>query len=111
PERALASAMRLEKLALAAGHLVHMPAHIYARVGDHAAAANSNRVAVTADQKFLRETHEQGVYPLMYYSHNLHFLAYADCMRGDFAEAKTAAAKLVTNVAAGVECGPEHEES
>ncbi|HET9417973.1 MAG TPA: hypothetical protein VFO30_01415 [Chthoniobacterales bacterium] len=109
PERALASAMRLEKLANAAGHLVHMPAHIYARVGDHAAAAHSNKLAVAADQKFIRETHEQGVYPLMYYSHNLHFLAYADCMRGDFAEAKTAAAQLVANVAPGVKSMPELE--
>jgi hypothetical protein len=109
PESALASAIRLEKLAPAAGHLVHMPAHIYARVGDHAAAAHSNKLAVAADQKFLRETHEQGVYPLMYYSHNLHFLAYADCMRGDFAEAKTAAAQLVTNVAPGVKSMPELE--
>jgi hypothetical protein len=109
PERALPSAARLEKLAPAAGHLVHMPAHIYARVGDHAAAAHSNEVAVTADQKFLRETHEQGVYPLMYYSHNLHFLAYAGCMRGDFAEAKNAAARLVANVTPGVKAMPELE--
>jgi tetratricopeptide (TPR) repeat protein len=109
PERALASAMRLEKLAPAAGHLVHMPAHIYARVGDHAAAAHSNKAAAAADEKFLRETREQGVYPLMYYSHNLHFLAYADCMRGDFADAKSSAARLVTNVAPGVKSMPDLE--
>jgi tetratricopeptide (TPR) repeat protein len=106
PERALPSAARLEKLAPAAGHLVHMPAHIYARVGDHAASAHSNEVAVNADQKFLRETHERGVYPLMYYSHNLHFLAYAACMRGDFATAKSAAARLVANVTPGVKAMP-----
>jgi tetratricopeptide (TPR) repeat protein len=106
PERALPSAARLEKLAPAAGHLVHMPAHIYARVGDHAASAHCNEVAAAADKKFLRETNAQGVYPLMYYSHNLHFLAYAACMRGDFSEARTAAARLVANVASSVKAMP-----
>src|SRR5438105_11413118 len=79
PERALPSAARLEKLAPAAGHLVHMPSHIYARVGDHFASAHCNEVAAKADQKFLAGTRQGGVYPLMYYSHNLHFLAYAAC--------------------------------
>lgn len=106
PERALASAARLEKLAPAAGHLLHMPAHIYARVGDHPAAAHCNEVAVAADKRFLAETHEQGVYPLMYYSHNLHFLAYAASMAGNFAEAKAAAARLLANVASGVKTMP-----
>src|SRR5438067_4926287 len=102
PERALASAARLEKLAPAAGHLVHMPAHIYARVGDHFASAHCNEVAAKADQKFLAGTRQGGVYPLMYYSHNLHFLAYAACMNGNFAQAKAAAARLVANVAPAV---------
>jgi len=99
PERALPSANRLTKLAPAAGHLAHMPAHIYARVGDHAASAHCNEVAAAADRKFIAATGQEGVYPMMYYSHNLHFLAYAGCMRGDFNEAKDAAAKLVANVA------------
>ena len=98
PERALPSAARLEKLAPAAGHLVHMPAHIYARVGQHSASAHCNQEAVTADKKFLGATHEQGVYPAMYYSHNLHFLAYANCMDGKFAEAKRAADELAAHV-------------
>jgi tetratricopeptide (TPR) repeat protein len=98
PERALPSAARLEKLAPAAGHLVHMPSHIYSRVGDHIASAHANTVAAASDQKFLQTTHQQGVYPLMYYSHNLHFLAYASCMDGNFEEAKRAADKLVANV-------------
>ncbi len=99
PERGLASAARLERLAPAAGHLVHMPAHIYARVGDHVAAARCNEAAAAADRKFMAETHAQGLYPLMYYSHNLQFLAYAACMDGNFNEARDAAAKLVANVA------------
>jgi tetratricopeptide (TPR) repeat protein len=106
PERALASATRLGKLAPAAGHLVHMPAHVYARVGDHAAAAHCNEVAAAADKRFLAETHEQGVYPLMYYSHNLHFLAYAASMDGNFVEAKDAAARLIRNVAPAVKTMP-----
>ena len=106
PERALASAARLEKLAPAAGHLMHMPAHIYARVGDHAAAAHCNAVAAAADKAFLSETKQQGVYPLMYYSHNLHFLAYDAAMDGNFAEAKEAGARLVANVGPAVKAMP-----
>ena len=106
PERALPSAARLEKLAPAEGHLAHMPAHIYARVGDHFASAHCNRAAIAADKKFLGETQEQGVYRMLYYSHNLHFLAYASSMNGNFAEAKDAAAKLVANVAPGVKAMP-----
>jgi len=106
PERALASAARLEKLAPAEGHLAHMPSHIYARVGEHSASARCNEAAMAADKRFLSETQEQGFYRLMYYSHNMHFLAYADCMRGDFAGAKSAAGKLVANVSPGVKAIP-----
>src|SRR5438270_264265 len=106
PERALPSAARLEKLAPAEGHLAHMPAHIYARVGDHFASAHCNRAAIAADKKFLGETQEQGVYRMLYYSHNLHFLEYASSMNGNFAEAKDAAAKLVANVTPGVKAMP-----
>jgi tetratricopeptide (TPR) repeat protein len=106
PERALPSAERLGKLAPAAGHLVHMPSHIYARVGEHAASAHCNAAAAEADKKFLQQTQEQGVYRVMYYSHNLHFLAYASSMRGDFAQARDAATKLVANVAPAVKTMP-----
>lgn len=109
PERALPSAERLAKLAPAAGHLVHMPAHIYSRVGDHPAAAHCNEQAVAADKKFLAGTKEQGVYRFMYYSHNLHFLAFANCMGGNFAAAKAAADKLVANVQPGVKAMPDLE--
>jgi hypothetical protein len=109
PERALPSAERLGKLAPAAGHLVHMPAHIYSRVGDHPASAHCNVLAMAADQKYLSQTHEQGFYRLMYYSHNMHFLAFAACMRGNFPEAKEAAAKLVANVEPGVKQMPDLE--
>jgi tetratricopeptide (TPR) repeat protein len=109
PERALPSAARFETLAPAAGHLVHMPAHVYARVGYYNASVRCNERAAAADRKFLAETHERGVYPLMYYSHNLHFLAYADCMRGDFEGARSAAARLVANVVPGLKAMPDLE--
>ncbi|MEY2530221.1 MAG: hypothetical protein QOI96_306, partial [Verrucomicrobiota bacterium] len=98
PERALASAARLEKLAPAAGHLVHMPSHIYARVGDYVAAARVNANAVVADQKFIRSTRQPGLQAVMLYLHDLHFQAYANCMSGNFAEAKRAADKLIAEV-------------
>jgi hypothetical protein len=95
PERGLASAARLEKLAPAAAHLAHMPSHIYARVGDYAAAARVNVNAVAAGEKFVRATGPPGMEAAMLQLHNLHFLAYANCMSGNFAEAKNAADKLV----------------
>jgi tetratricopeptide (TPR) repeat protein len=100
PEWALASARRLETLAPAAGHLVHMPAHTYMRVGDYSAAAHSNAVAADVDRKYLRESGTTGsMYDMMYYCHNLHFLAASYSMQGDFSHAKQAADELVTHVA------------
>lgn len=101
PERGLPSAARLEKLAPAAGHLTHMPSHIYARVGDHVASARCNEMAVAADKKFFAAMHPD-MYASMLAGHNLHFLAYAACMRGNFGEAKNAATRLVANVGPGV---------
>src|SRR5258708_17432734 len=79
PERALVYAPKLGKLMPAAGHLVHMPAHVYERTGDYAAAAQSNVDAAAADEAYIKASGAQGIYPLMYYSHNLHFLAIANC--------------------------------
>ena len=100
PEWALASARRLETLAPAAGHLVHMPAHTYMRVGDYSAAAHSNAVAADTDRLYLRESGTTGsMYDMMYYCHNLHFLYAAYGMAGNFAHAKQAADDLVAHVA------------
>jgi tetratricopeptide (TPR) repeat protein len=99
PEWALASARRLETLAPAAGHIVHMPAHTYMRVGDYAAAARSNATAADVDRVYLRESGTTGsMYDMMYYCHNLHFLAASYSMQGDFTHAKQAANELVTHV-------------
>jgi tetratricopeptide (TPR) repeat protein len=99
PEWALASARRLETLAPAAGHLVHMPAHTYMRVGEYSAAAHSNAVGADADRAYLRESATAGsMYDMMYYCHNLHFLAASYSMEGDFTHAKQAADELVAHV-------------
>ncbi len=94
PERALPSAARLETLAPAAGHLVHMPAHIYARTGDHAAAARANLAGAEADRAYLKTAPADGFYGLMYYSHNLHFLTDSHMMQGRLQDARRAAAEL-----------------
>ena len=100
PEWALASAGRLETLAPAAGHLVHMPAHTYMRVGDYSAAAHSNAVAADTDRVYLHESGTTGsMYDIMYYCHNLHFLAASYSMEGNFGQAKQAADGLVAHVA------------
>ncbi|MBI2682562.1 MAG: hypothetical protein HYX26_05000 [Acidobacteriales bacterium] len=106
PERALASAERLSSLAPGAGHLVHMPAHIYSRVGDHDSAARVNVNAAAADEAYLAATHVEGIYPLMYYNHNLHFLAYANTMAGNYGEAIKAARKLEEKVTPAVKSMP-----
>jgi tetratricopeptide (TPR) repeat protein len=100
PEWALASAKRLETLAPGAGHLVHMPAHTYMRVGDYSAAARSNALAANADRTYFRESNTSGsMYDMMYYCHNLHFLAASYSMAGDFAHAKQAADEVAARAA------------
>ena len=98
PERALASANRLAQLAPAAGHIVHMPAHIYIRTGDYEAALNTNQKAALADQAYLQATGAGGIYPMMYYSHNLHFIAMAAAMNGNYVESRRGAQMLAANV-------------
>ncbi len=82
PGRALASARRLPKLAPAAGHLVHMPAHIYFRIGDYDASAAANLQAIKADKVYLRERNPKGIYPMMYVPHNIQFLWFSYMMEG-----------------------------
>ena len=91
PGRALPSAVRLDTLAPAAGHLTHMPAHIYARVGDQAAAARANEAGARADREYFKSAPSDGFYGLAYYPHNLHFLADSEMMRGRLAAARVAA--------------------
>jgi tetratricopeptide (TPR) repeat protein len=98
PQRALAGANRLAALAPAAGHIVHMPAHVYIRTGDYQAAVKTNQDAAAADRAYIKSSGAQGLYPAMYYSHNLHFIAAAASMNGDYAEAVRAANMLAAHV-------------
>ena len=101
PSLALASAKRLAALAPSAGHLVHMPAHIYQRVGDFDGSAAANQRAVEVDQAYFRSQHIEGVpnmYYGMYYTHNIHFLVSACSMEGNAPCAFKAANQLVDNV-------------
>lgn len=99
PERALPSAQRLETLVPKAGHLVHMPSHIYARTGDFAQAVEQNAIAAKVDKGYAQEADRAGsLYDLMYHSHNEHFLASAACMEGRYAEAKEAADALAARL-------------
>jgi tetratricopeptide (TPR) repeat protein len=102
PQRALPSAARLETLVPSAGHLVHMPAHIYMRTGDYVAAEKSNAVAADVDREYIRATGAQGMYPMMYYNHNVHFESAAACMAGRHAAAKKSADILYADVLPGV---------
>jgi tetratricopeptide (TPR) repeat protein len=74
PERAEAEADRLLTVMPGAGHIVHMPAHIYMRVGRHADVVSSNQQAVKADEDYIAQCRAQGLYPLGYYPHNIHFI-------------------------------------
>ena len=98
PQRALACADRLPGLMPGAGHLVHMPAHIYARVGMYHQSSERNAEAAHADERYLAGAHLTGEYADGYYSHNLHFLWSSLMMEGRSAEALKAATSLVSTI-------------
>ena len=98
PERALAGANKLASLAPGAGHIVHMPAHVYIRTGDYEAAVKTNEQAAAVDRAYIKATGVQGIYPVMYYSHNLHFIAMCSAMTGSYEEAKKNADMLAAHV-------------
>lgn len=98
PGLALPSATRLRTLGESSGHLVHMPAHVYARTGDHAAAADANAAGAAADVKYLATAPPGGFYGMAYYSHNLHFLADSHIMQGRFNDAKQAADRVAEHL-------------
>jgi tetratricopeptide (TPR) repeat protein len=100
-ERAIPSATRLMTLTPGAGHLVHMPGHIFLQTGDFDLAAETNVKASAADRAFIERTRATGVYPLMYWTHNIHFVAYARAQQGRYEEAKQAAEEMVANVGDG----------
>jgi len=91
PELGLPSADRLRELVPDAGHLVHMPAHIYMRMGQYRDAELANVRAVKADRAYISHCAAQGFYPGAYYPHNEHFLWYATLFQGRAADALKAA--------------------
>jgi tetratricopeptide (TPR) repeat protein len=95
PEKAGPSAERLHSLVPGAGHLVHMPAHIYIRTGNYAGAVDANAHAIKVDEAYIARTKAEGVYPLMYYTHNFMFLSAAAGMLGRTSEAMVTASKAV----------------
>ncbi len=97
-EKAEAAADRLLTLMPAAGHMVHMPAHIYQRVGRYADAARSNEMAIAADEDYISQCRAQGLYPMAYYPHNLHFLWFAATAEGNSKVAIDAARKAASQV-------------
>lgn len=98
PKRAEAVADRLRGLTPGAGHLVHMPSHIYIQVGRYQDAFAVNVDAVKADEGYITQCRAQGIYPLNYYPHNLHFLIWAALMQGRSQESISLARKLASRV-------------
>jgi len=93
-KRAERYADRLAKLAPGAGHLVHMPAHIYFRIGRYKDSLAVNRTAVKVDETYIQRYNPEGVYPLAYYPHNVHFVLVSAQMSGQGSTAVEAAQKL-----------------
>jgi tetratricopeptide (TPR) repeat protein len=100
PERGLESAKRLHDLVPGAGHLVHMPSHIYMRVGRYADAADANVRAIAVDERYIASAKPAGMYPMMYYPHNVDFLWNAASMEGRSADTIGAARKIAAMVPA-----------
>ncbi len=98
PKAAVPCAERLARLMPGEGHMVHMPAHIFIRVGRWNDAVQANHHAIHTDEVFIEGQHPTGVYPLAYYPHNIHFLAFASTMAGRSAQAIEASNTLTSKV-------------
>jgi len=93
PQRGLESADKLRFLAPGAGHLVHMPSHIYIRTGNYHEGSLANIRAVKSDEEYINQCNQQGFYPISYYPHNYHFLWATATLEGDSKTAIDAAIK------------------
>lgn len=101
PDLAVPSADKLASLMPAAGHIVHMPSHIYIRVGRYLDAVKTNQAAILADEDYISQCYSQGMYPLGYYPHNIHFLWSAASLLGASEIAIDAAKKTAEKVPTG----------
>jgi len=97
-DKAEAPADRLLTLMPAAGHMVHMPAHIYQRLGRYSDAVRSNEMAIAADEDYVTQCQAQGLYPMGYYPHNIHFLWFAATADGQSKLAIESARKAASKV-------------
>lgn len=100
PERGLPSADFLTDAVPMSGHLVHMPSHIYIRTGRYHQGVLANRRSVSVDSGYTASCHAQGVYPIAYFPHNLHFLSACAAMSGERAQAWKSALDLRSHLAA-----------
>ena len=98
PDRALASAARLETLVPGAGHLVHMPTHIYIHTGHIDRVAELNDRAAKADETYIKVAKPEGLYPFMYYGHNVHFVVVGNLLTGRYEDAARAAKQMAALV-------------
>ncbi|TKB47870.1 hypothetical protein [Thalassotalea mangrovi] len=101
PELGVNSADALRNLMPGAGHLVHMPSHIYMRVGRYADSYKANQAAIKVDKKYITQCQVQGMYPLTYYPHNWHFLTWSAMFLGRYEDAMHAARQVVEQIPAG----------
>jgi hypothetical protein len=102
PQRAEAAADRLAKLMPGAGHLVHMPSHIYWRVGRYADAVAVNTAAVAADRAYFQTAQPSPIYRGLYYPHNIDFIWHSASMEGRSAETLRAAREFADNAPAAM---------
>ncbi|MCZ6641145.1 MAG: hypothetical protein O7F71_06180 [Gammaproteobacteria bacterium] len=102
PQQAEASADVLYELMPGAGHMVHMPSHIYMRVGRYADAFRVNREAADADSSYIAQCNAQGIYPLSYYPHNIHFLVWAAMFQGRSTDALAGAREVHSKIPPGM---------
>lgn len=98
PEKGLPSADRLRDLCPGGGHLVHMPSHIYLRVGQYQLASRSNELAIEVDKDYEAQCAAQGYYPKAYVPHNMHFLWYSTAMEGRSRDSFQAAGQTTAHV-------------
>lgn len=101
PDMGVESADQLASLMPGAGHIVHMPSHIYIRVGRYLDAVKSNQAAILADEDYIAQCFSQGLYPLAYYPHNIHFLWSSSSLLGNSELAIDAAKKTAEKVPQG----------
>lgn len=97
-ERGEKAADALKGLVPGIGHMMHMPSHIYMQLGRYADAFEANVLAAKADEGYITQCRAQGIYPLNYYPHNVHFLAWAAILQGKSEAALAASRKVAANV-------------